>query len=224
MSIHRGKVVPSKAGELRKILFLSANPEGAARLAVDREFNECRRQLAASSHRDCFEVVPWSSAEPWDLLEGLRQVKPHILHISGHGFREPTGKGKQGFVFQRKDGTAQRVPWRAVADAILAAGDSLRFALLNACYSDQLAKILSRRIDVVIGTRGVIDDEDAIHFARGAYLGFGSEASLAATYQQGCAAVGLTSAYQGGRPRMRVRQGVDPNTLFLTHGRCACSK
>ena len=220
MRIHNHTTDQPRAGELRKILFLAANPAGASKLAIESELRECRRLLAASSHRDCFDLVPWFSAEPWDLMEALRQVKPHILHVSGHGFREPTAKGKRGFVFQRKDGTAHRVPWRAMADAILAAGDRLRFALLNACYSDLLAKRLCKRIDVVIGTRGLLGDQDAINFARGAYLGIGSEASLAAAYHQGCAAIDLNAAYRAGRPQMRVRHGVDPNTLYLTNGPC----
>jgi hypothetical protein len=205
---------------LRKILFLAAIPEGTSKLAIESELRECRSLLAAGRRRDCFDLVPWFSAEPWDLMEALHQVKPHILHVSGHGFREPSKKGKRGFVFQRKDGTAHRVPWRAMADAILAAGDRIRFALLNACYSDLLAKQLCKRIDVVIGTRGLLGDEAAISFARGAYLGMGDEASLAGAYRRGCAAIGLTTTYPGGRPQMRVRQGVDPNTIYLTNGQC----
>jgi hypothetical protein len=220
MSIHRQNIEQPRAGERLKILFLAVNPEGTGELAVGRELAACQRQLAASSHRDCYDLETRFSAEPLDLMEALRQVKPHILHVSGHGFREPTGKGKGGFVFQGKNGAAQRVSWRAVADAILVAGDRLRFALLNACYSDHLAKKLCKRIDVVIGTRGLLAQDDAINFARGAYLGLGSEASMAATYHQGCAAIGLTTTYPGGRPKMRVRQGVDPNVLYLTNGRC----
>src|SRR5262245_57253262 len=126
MSIRAQRVNSSRPGELRKVLFLASNPEHTDQLAIEHEFNEVRRTLDATSHRDGFERVAWMSAESWDLLEPLRRVKPSVLHLTGHGFREPNGKGKRGFVFHGKNGTPQRVPWRAVGEAILAAGDWLQ--------------------------------------------------------------------------------------------------
>jgi hypothetical protein len=67
------------------ILFLAANPRGTGRLALEGEARAVHVELKRSGHRERFEFLTRWAAEPMDLLRELRELKPTILHFSGHG-------------------------------------------------------------------------------------------------------------------------------------------
>jgi hypothetical protein len=67
------------------ILFLAANPRGTSQLALDREAHAIHLELKRSGHRDRFDFVTRWAAEPLDLLRELTELKPTVMHFSGHG-------------------------------------------------------------------------------------------------------------------------------------------
>jgi hypothetical protein len=67
------------------ILFLAANPPGTPRLSLDEEAHSIHVELKRSGHRDRFDFVTRWAAEPLDLLRELRELKPTVVHFSGHG-------------------------------------------------------------------------------------------------------------------------------------------
>src|SRR5215471_11188027 len=69
------------------ILFLAADPRDTGRLALDREARAIHLELKRSGYRDRFDFVTRWAAEPLDLLRELRELKPSIVHFSGHGAR-----------------------------------------------------------------------------------------------------------------------------------------
>ena len=69
------------------ILFLVAKPSDTGRLALDREARAIHVELKRSGYRDRFDVVTRWAAEPLDLLRELRELRPTIVHFSGHGAR-----------------------------------------------------------------------------------------------------------------------------------------
>lgn len=84
---------PSQARAATKkhvILFLAANPRDTGRLALDREARAIHVELKRSGYRDRFDFVTRWAADPLDLLCELRELKPTIVHFSGHDTR-PAG-------------------------------------------------------------------------------------------------------------------------------------
>ena len=69
------------------ILFLAANPRDTGRLGLDREARAIHVELRRSGYRDRFDFATRWAAEPLDLLRELRELKPTIVHVSGHGAR-----------------------------------------------------------------------------------------------------------------------------------------
>src|SRR5215510_13988572 len=67
------------------ILFLAANPSGTDRLALDREARSIHVELRRSGYRDRFDFVTRWAAEPLDLLREVRELRPTVVHVSGHG-------------------------------------------------------------------------------------------------------------------------------------------
>jgi len=82
---------PSQAGAATKkhvILFLAANPPGTPPLLLDREVRSIHAELNRSGCRDRFDFVARWAAEPLDLL---RELKPTVVHFSGHGAASVSG-------------------------------------------------------------------------------------------------------------------------------------
>jgi hypothetical protein len=214
-------VRPRRPMKKHTILFLAANPSETDRLALDREARSIQVELERSGYRDRFELETRWAAEPLDLLRELRKLKPAVVHFSGHG-------GQRGLILQDSEGRAQVVSTKALETTFGAAGDSVKVVVLNACYSEAHAGALLAHVDCVVGTDGPILDDAARSFAIGFYGGLGERESVAAAYQQGCAAISLEGGRgdlrdveaserraSGERPQLRVRAGVDPGRLVL---------
>jgi hypothetical protein len=153
---------PSRARPTTKhvILFLAANPRDTGRLALDREARSIHLELKRSGYRDRFDFVTRWAAEPLDLLRELRELRPTIVHISGHSARPvataelagggdvaitdaSSGSEPGGVVFEGANGCSKLVTPEAFAQTLDAAGSSVRLVVLNACYTASIA--LQRR-------------------------------------------------------------------------------
>src|SRR5689334_17459001 len=164
------------------ILFLAADPRGTAkggldpqarRIALDQEASAIRKELKRSGYRDRFELVTRWAAEPHDLLRELRELKPTVVHFSGHGSRD-------GLFFQASNGDARVVSPAAIAETFGAAGASVKLVVLSACYGEAPAEALLEYIDCVVGMSGVLRDDMARAFAIGFYGALGEQESVAA--------------------------------------------
>jgi hypothetical protein len=121
-----------------------------------------------------------------------------------------------GLCFQHPDGSVEVVSPAALRGTFRAVGSSVKLVVLNACYNELQAKALCAHVDCVIGTRGTIRDDAAIHFAIGLYGGIAGGATILSAFEQGVAAIHLKGLAD--RPRLLVRRGVDPGALILAPG------
>jgi hypothetical protein len=199
------------------ILFLAAdlhvtNQGGldgrARRRALDQEATAIRKELKLSGYRDRFELVTRWAAEPHDLLRELRELKPTVVHFSGHG-------GRDGLFFQAPNGEARPVSPAAIAETFGAAGRSVQLVVLSACYSEATVEALLAHVDCVVGMSGVLRDDVAKAFATGFYGALGDQESVAAAYQHGNAAISLEGLSEAERPRLRVRAGANADRIVL---------
>jgi WD40 repeat protein/nucleoside phosphorylase len=219
------------------ILFLAANPAGTSEFALGREARAIQVELERAGFRDSFELVTRWAAEPLDLLRQLRKLKPTVVHFSGRGRAHPAGPSRAneeptardpvaalapldseaayGLFFQGPNGQPQLVSTDALQETFGAAGSSVKLVVLNACYSETQAAALLAHVDCVVGMRGSISDAAARSFAIGFYGGVGERESVAAAYQQGCAAISLEGQADSSRPQLQVRSGVDAARLVL---------
>jgi hypothetical protein len=215
------------------ILFLAANPSGTDRLALDREARSIHAELKRSGHRDRFEFVTRWAVEPLDLLREVRELRPTVVHVSGHGSTRragaaasvhgrdviavsaPSGGEPHDLSFHDAAGGAQVVSPEAIAQTLGAAGASVKVVVLNACFTAQIAETLLAHIDCVVGMSGSIHDDAARSFAIGFYGGLGEHESIAAAFEQGRAAINLEGLPDAERPQLQVRNGFDASQLIL---------
>src|SRR5215813_14000643 len=125
---------PSQSGAANKhvILFLAANPSVTPRLALDQEARAIYRELKRSGYRDRFEFETRWATEPLDLPGELSELRPTVVHFSGHG------SGPDGLYFHGV-GSPQLVPPSALAETLGTAAGSVKLVVLNACFSDSIA-------------------------------------------------------------------------------------
>jgi WD40 repeat protein len=214
------------------ILFLAANPSGTDRLALDREARSIHAELKRSGFRDRFDFVTRWAAEPLDLLREVRELRPTVVHFSGHGGARmagaagsahdrdfvavaPYGGEPHGLHFHDAAGGAQVVSPEAIAQTLGAVGASVKVVVLNACFTAPIAEALLAHVDCVVGMSGSIHDDAARSFAIGFYGGLGEHESIAAAFEQGRAAINLEGLRDAETPQLKVRDGFDAPQLIL---------
>lgn len=167
------------------ILMLTADPCDAGRLRLDEEAREIQEQLQLAGLRSRFAFHLRPSVRSKDFSLGLLQVRPRIVHFSGHG-------GSDGSIWL-EDAAGFRHPVAPdnLAMLIEQVSDHVECVVLNACYSQQQADAISRSIDYVIGTRREIEDRAAIAFSVGFYQALGAGRSIDEAFAFGRAQIGM---------------------------------
>ena len=90
------------------ILFLAANPATTTPLALDEEIRAIEGMIRGSERRDAWRLVSKWATRPDDLLQHLNEVRPTVVHFSGHG------SASGGLMLHNAKGTAQVVAPAAV--------------------------------------------------------------------------------------------------------------
>lgn len=155
----------------QKILFLAANPTDEARLQTDKEYKTIKDRIRGSSNRDSFEFLsPEFGVTVEDLIRVMNQ-KPEIVHFSGHGSLD-------GIVIANDQNETQLMPTSAIERLFEQHQENINLVVLNACYSAEQAKVISEFGIYVIGMNVAIEDNAAISFAGGLYIGLGEGKSV----------------------------------------------
>lgn len=162
-----------------RILFLTANPLDEPPLKLYREFESIDDKIQISRHRDKFELIPRFSGSIHRLHEYILRFKPDILHFSGHG----TDKGE--LVFQDEYGGSQVANVNTIRNLFGILHKGIRCTVLNACFSENQAKMISKYVDCVIGIADEIFDQAAIAFVTNFYFGLGSGLNVRDAYELG---------------------------------------
>lgn len=162
-----------------KILFLAANAIKKNMLDLGEEFRQISNRLRASEHGQSFDLVPAFEVRPDELATHLMRHRPDIVHFSGHGNK----KGE--IVLAGKTRRGKTVSKEALEElfAILKDKIKIKVVVLNACYSEAQAKLLTGAgaIDCAVGMDSAVSDRAAIAFAASFYeaIGFGESVQTA---------------------------------------------
>ena len=192
-----------------KVLFLAANPADKVALHLHREIREIEAKIRASEYRDSLELVSRWAVRPDDLLQAILEVKPQIVHLSGHGTRI------EGFLLQDQDGLSQPVDKETLVQLFGTLKDDIRAVLLNACSTKPLAEAVVHVIDCAIGMNQPIDDDASIIFAASFYRAIGFGQSVLAAFDLGKLALKLENMPEAKTPELFVREGVDASKMIL---------
>ncbi|MGH2728308.1 MAG: CHAT domain-containing protein [Actinomycetota bacterium] len=211
--IHEIRVIEPPKPERLRVLYLAANPD--LDLRVDVEVRAVREAVRKALHRDLVEIDHRPAATPEDLLDGINELRPHVVHFSGHG-------GGSTVLFDdakstRQDGedVGRPVSFDLLARALAATDSPPNLLVLNSCDSLDGADVLLDVVPAVIGMAEEISDVGAQLFAARFYSAIASAQSVGAAIEQGAVAVDLVGLDEGWKPDALTREGLDLHEMVL---------
>lgn len=190
------------------VLFIAASPEDQEPLRLDREVREIQRRVRESEYRDSVRFEVRLASQVTDLLQALNELRPHVVHFSGHG-------SQAALAFEDDDGHTKPLSNVDLAMLLRASSERIRLAVFNTCQSADQAQLATGHIDAAIGMDESVADESAKTFSGQFYNSLGFGLSLAQAFEQACAYVKLATGTTSGEPRLYVASGVAPDEVYL---------
>ena len=190
----------------KTILFLAANPKNTSQLGLDNEVQAIQSGLERSRYRDQFELKQRWAVSPREMQRSIEDLKPHIVHFSGHGV------GEDGLALENEAGDVQLVQAEALAQLFRLfvapfTDPPVQCVLMNACYSEVQANAIAEHIPYVIGMNKAVGDKAAREFAVGFYDALGAGREIPIAYE-----FGKVSISMAGIPEHLTPQLVTPKT------------
>jgi CHAT domain len=176
-TVHYVHIRPPEPEKLR-VLYLTSNP--SMDLRTDMEVRQVQQALRGAKYRDMVTLEQRPAATFQDLIDGLNDVRPHIIHFSGHGGAE---------TLLMDGGTANTLPesqisFRLLVDALDATDSPPTLLVLNACDTLDGAAIILPAVPVVIAMSDNVLDVAAILFAQQFYAALASGQSVGTALKQ----------------------------------------
>lgn len=211
-TVHHVYVKPAEPEKLR-VLYLTASPatEGEAALRVDLEVNNVLRAVRASKHRDLIDIQHRPAAAPQDLIDGINDLRPHVIHFSGHA-------GAPGLLFDKADVVdpgEQTVGYRHLARLLRATDQPPTCVVLNACDTADGALELLEAVAVVVAMNAPVGDASAVVFATRFYAAVGSAQPIGRAVEQAVVATEIALSTDMDLVTLCARPEVDPSVLKL---------
>jgi hypothetical protein len=191
------------------LLFLSANPDPASPLNVEKEQNRITKVRDGSKHQSKVRIESLPDLDLPAFAKSLRLHAPTILHFSGHG--EADGS----LVMRDENGTSQEMSPKGVAKLVALQKSTIRLVVLNACFSSELADLLVADIDCVIGMTDEVSDDAAILFAQTFYSALFDGETVESAFATSSAVVGARYQDESDIPSLKTRVDVGADKLRL---------
>ncbi len=185
------------------ILMLTANPAGTTKLNLDKEHSKIAEKL--QSHHNKFSLIVKKAINKNEFKEYTEEVKPTILHFSGHGEKVTEdlrdlgiAETEEGIILQNEDKNGYDSLSSEMIDVLFEYFKdekiNLQLVVLNACYSETQAQVIAKYVPYVIGTTKAIADTCAIAFSTGLYFKLSTEVEIEQAFKSGRTAAVLEKA------------------------------
>ena len=196
-----------------RVLYLTTNPDafGEGALRTDAEIRNVQNELKGTLYRDRVKISHLPAATYDDMLRGLNDVRPHVVHFSGHG-------GNGGIFFDNGSVDAPAgvvMNFDRLGKFLSATDQPPRLLVLNACDTLDGAEILLDFVPVVVAMSESITDIAAAMFATKFYSAIGSAQSVESALNQGRAILSMLDSAEDHLPQCVCRGDVDIATLIL---------
>lgn len=212
-TIHYVHIKPPEQEKLR-VLYLTANP--GMDLRTDMEVRQVQQALRGAKYRDLVTVEQRPAATFQDLMDGLNDVRPHIVHFSGHG-------GRQTLILDGgtlDSASEKQVGFHLLVKALDATDSPPTLLVLNACDTLEGAEVILPAVPVVIAMTDNVLDRAAILFAQQFYAAIASGQSVGSALKQAKVAVeaAMIDDEASQLPKCISREDVDVAELVLVTG------
>lgn len=172
-----------------------------------------QQALRSARLRDLVSIEQRPAATFQDLLDGLNDVRPHIVHFSGHG-------GAGALVMddgELENGRGAQVGFGLLMRAMEATDTPPTLLVLNACDTLDGAESILPVVPVIIAMADEVLDVAATVFAQQFYAALASGQSVGAAHRQALVAIEAAMLEEGAQdlPTCISRDDVDVDQLML---------
>ena len=213
--IQQVRLVPAPKPEMLRVLYLTASPLSAEsadeHLRVDAEVRLVQQHLRSSTHRDLVNIEVRPAATPQDLIDGMNDVRPHVVHFAGHA-------GRGALLFDNGSVEAPEgleVQLDQLARALASTSTPPTLVVLNGCDTLDAAHVLLDAAPIVVGMADTITDLAAATFAATFYRAIASAQPIRAALDQGALAVEFLGGGEESKPQLLTRADVDASKVVL---------
>lgn len=207
--VHEIRPIPAPQPEILRVLYLTANSE--MNLRTEAEVRGVQSAVRGALHRDLITIDYRPAATPEDLLDGLNDLRPHVVHFSGHA-------GDAALLFDNGDvgrPEGRDIPYELLARALSATDTPPALLVLNGCNTLENAETLLNATGSIIATADSIGDIAAATFAAKLYAAIASGQSITAAVSQGKVAVDFMGLGEGWKHDVLTRPDIDPTEQVL---------
>ncbi|HHS95594.1 MAG TPA: CHAT domain-containing protein [Phaeodactylibacter sp.] len=162
----------------KSILFAAANPSDQARIQTGMEWRSIKEEMQKGNCRDNYSFLPVQTAVRITELMRAFHDKPTIIHFAGHG-------EEAGIIISTDNNEGLLLNDAAIKRLFNPLNGHTELVILNNCYSGEQAKLISSLGIIVIGHSLPIEDDSAISFSKGFYLGLSEGMDYKAAFNAG---------------------------------------
>lgn len=199
------KNVPEKI----TVLFIASNPLDQHQLRLDEEAREIESMIRKSDYRDSIIFATKWAARPLDILQSINEIKPAIVHFSGHG------SDLDELVFQDDNGKTKLISKEAIIQTMVSTSDNIELVFFNTCFSFNQAREITRHINAAIGMNNSIGDDAARVFSAQFYASLGFGHSVEKAFNQAKSALMLEGIPEENTPELYGKENLDLSDLVL---------
>jgi hypothetical protein len=164
------------------------------------------------SHAGGITLEPEPVARTGGPAKAFTRVLSSIRDMVRRGRLEP-GAGR--IVVEDQVGLSQELSPEALKNMFTTLKDNITCVVLNACFSEALARAIAGPVCCAVGMSEAIDDRAAIAFASSFYQALGFGRDLGRAFRLGCEQIGLENIQDPRIPKLFTAPGIDASGLFL---------
>lgn len=198
--------------EMLRVLYLTASPTtpGLDHLRVDVEVNNVLKAIRGAKHAELIDFQHRPAATVQDLVDGLNDLSPHVVHFSGHA-----GGGLLFDTAELAESGDLLVGYGTVANLLGATDQRPTLVVLNACNTAQAVERLLEVAPVVIATNDTIGDASSAIFAVHFYAAIAAAKSIGHAVDQAREMIALALQLDLDLLTVSSAEGVDPDEVKL---------
>jgi len=193
------------------VLFLASNPLDLSQLRLDEEARSIANMIRQSKYRDAVRFESRWALQPMDLLQAINELKPTVVHFSGHG------SDNDEIAFQDQSGKMKLVSKEAIVQTMMASAENIRLVFFNTCYSKNQAEAISEFVEATIGMNTSIGDDAARVFSSQFYSSIGFGHSVDKAFEQAKALVMMEGINEENTPELFVRDDLNAGDIILVN-------
>ena len=168
-----------------RLLFIATKDSPSSQVDFAEEHRRIKNEIASTTAGRTIEIDTERAVRDDELGKLIIKHKPSIVHISGHASHDGLRFFDENAALDEHGYSATYVDADQLAHLFSAIASKPRILLLSNCYSETLARRLTKHVDFVVGILGEVEDKVAIAFARGFYSALGEGSSAGEAFGHG---------------------------------------